>query len=99
MAELLETAFRNTRFQKADKKHKRNGKKQKAIAEFCNGDLERSAMGSCDIQSPQYQELSAAAAAAPLTTLKRSEVQNVDLANQVRGNHYLRHVDHRSALH
>jgi hypothetical protein len=37
-----------------------------------------------------------AAAAAPLITLKHSETQNVDLGNKVRGNHYLRHVDHRS---
>jgi hypothetical protein len=105
LAELLETGFRNTRFQKAAEKHKRNEKKQKAIAEYqyiaelCNGDLERSGMGSCGIQSPQCQELSAVAVAAPLTTLKCSEVQNVDLANRVRGNHYLRHFDHRSVLH
>ncbi len=28
--------------------------------------------------------------------MKCSETQNVDLANKVKGNHYLRHVDHRS---
>jgi hypothetical protein len=99
LAELLETGFRNTRFQKAAEKQKRNEKKQKVIADLCHGDLEMSGMGSFGIQSPQCQELSAAEAATPLTTLKCSEVQNVDLANRVRGNHYLRHVDHRSALH
>jgi hypothetical protein len=51
------------------------------------------------IQSPEYQELSAAAAATPLITLKSSETQNVDLTDKVRVNHYLRHFERRSALH
>ncbi len=46
-------------------------------------ELERSGKGSCGIQRPECQELGAAAAAAPLITLKRSETQNVDLANKV----------------
>ena len=87
--------FGNRRFQKAAQ-HKKKWKKTKKLLRAPDGDLERSGKGSYVIQSPQYQELSTAAAAAPLTTLKRSEVQNVDLANQVRGNRYLRHVDHRS---
>jgi hypothetical protein len=50
--------------------------------------------------SPECQELSALPAhPAPLIRLKRSETQNVDLANQVEGYHYLRHVYHRFALH
>ena len=32
----------------------------------------------------------------PPIELNRWETQNVDLANKVKGNHYLRHVDHRS---
>ncbi len=32
----------------------------------------------------------------PFMTMKNSETQSVDLENKVRGNHYLRHVDHRS---
>ena len=35
----------------------------------------------------------------PLITLKSSETQNVDLTDKVRENHYLRHFEHRSALH
>ena len=58
--------------------------------------LDRSGKGSCGIQCPECQELSESTAAAPLITLNHSETQNVDLANRVRGNHYLRHVDHRS---
>ena len=62
-------------------------------------DSKRSGKGSFGIQSPEYQELSATAAAAPLITLKSSETQNVDLTDKVRANHYLRHFEHRSALH
>ena len=57
--------------------------------------MERSGKGSRGIQRPEIQELGEAAAAAPLITLKRSETQNVDLANKVRTHHYLRHVDRR----
>ena len=32
-------------------------------------------------------------------TLQCTETQTVDLTNKVGGNHYLRHVDHRSTLH
>ena len=61
--------------------------------------MERSGKRSCGIQSPEYQELSATAAAGPLITLKSSETQSVDLTDKVRANHYLRHFERRSALH
>ena len=61
--------------------------------------MERSGKRSCGIQSPEYQELTAAAAAAPLITLKSCETQKVDLTDKVRANHYLRHFERRSALH
>jgi hypothetical protein len=61
--------------------------------------LERSGKRSSGIQSQQYQELSAAAAATTLITLKSSETQSVDLTDKVRVNHYLRHFERRSALH
>ncbi len=51
------------------------------------------------MQDSKSQELSAAAAAAPLITLKSSETQNVNLTDKVRANHYLRHFEPRSALH
>jgi hypothetical protein len=116
-------------------KLKQNGEKHKSFLRAQHGDVERSGKGSCGIQSPEGQELcaaaaaayvsirqhasaygsmrqhtsayvsirqhtsayvsirqhtsaswevSAAAAAAPLITLKRSETQNVDLALQTR---------------
>jgi hypothetical protein len=74
----------------------KNGKKTKSFRAPKKWGLERSGKGSCGIPRPECQELSAAAAAVPLITMKHSETQNVDLANKVRGNHYLRHVDHRS---
>jgi len=43
----------------------------------------------------KIQDLRAAAAAAPFITEKRSETRNVDLANKIRRNDYLRQVDHR----
>jgi hypothetical protein len=55
--------------------------------------LERSGKRSYRIQSPEYQELSVAAAAVPLITLKSSETQNVDLTDKVRANHYLTHFE------
>ena len=64
-----------------------------------NGDLERSGKSSSGIQSPEFQELSADAAAAPLITLMSNEPHNVDLADKVRGNHYLRHFEQRPAPH
>ena len=59
-------------------------KKKKSFLRAQHGDLERSGKGSCGIQTPEGQELCAAAAAARLITLKRSETQNVDLALQTR---------------
>ncbi len=73
--------------------------KTKNLWELRNGELERSGKRSSGIQSQEYQELSANAAAAPLITLKRSETQSVDLTDKVRANHYLRHFECRSALH
>jgi hypothetical protein len=61
-------------------------KTKKLKGEIRNGELERRGKRSCGIQSPEYQELSAAAAATPLITLKSSETQNVDLADKVRAN-------------
>ncbi len=80
-------------------KLKTKWKKQKSFWELRNGELERSGKRSYRIQSPEYQELSAAAAAVPLITLKSSETQNVDLTDKVRANHYFRHFERRSALH
>ena len=59
-----------------------------------NGDLERSGKVSCGIQSPGGLEISETTASAQISTLERSETQDVDLANKVRENHYLVHVDH-----
>ena len=73
--------------------------KTKSFLRARNGELERSGKRSCGIQSQEYQELSAAAAAEPLITLKSSETQSVDLTDKVRANHYLRHFERRSALH
>ena len=65
-----------------------------------NGDLERSGKASCGIQSPEYQELGTTAVSSHLVTLEWQRPKMwMDLVNKVGGNHYLRHVDHRSTLH
>ena len=95
----LNPGYKRDLFTKPVPNLKQNGKNKKAFWELRNGELERSGKRSCGIQSQEYQELSAAAAAAPLITLKCSETQSVDLTDKVRANHYLRHFERRSALH
>jgi hypothetical protein len=63
-AELLESGFRNRRFQQPGAKIKTKWKKTKKLLRAQHGDLVRSGKGSCGIQSPECQELCAAAAAA-----------------------------------
>jgi hypothetical protein len=70
-------------------------KKQKSFRAPTKWRMERRGKGSCGIQRPKCQDLRAAAAAAPFITQKRSETRNVDLANKIRRNDYLRQVDHR----
>jgi hypothetical protein len=70
-------------------------KKQKSFRAPTKWRMERRGKGSCGIQRPKCQDLRAAAAAAPFITEKRSETRNVDLANKIKRNDYLRQVDHR----
>ena len=78
----LNPGYKRDLFTKPVPNLKQNGKNKKAFWELRNGELERSGKRSCGIQSQEYQELSAAAAAAPLITLKCSETQSVDLTDK-----------------
>jgi hypothetical protein len=69
-AELLESGLQKRSFHQAGTKLKNKMEKTKKILRAHHGELERSGKRSCGIQSQEYQELSAAAAATPLITLK-----------------------------
>jgi hypothetical protein len=71
------------------------GKKQKIFRSYSKWGMERSGKGNSGIHRPEWQELRVVGTATPFITLNRSETRNVDLANKIRRNDYLRHVDHR----
>ena len=71
-------------------RQKKNEKKQKAFGSAQKWGFERRGEGSFGIQSQEGQELTAAAAAAPLTAQKSSESHIVDVTNKSMVNRYLR---------
>ena len=80
--------------QKIENQFRKKHEKNKKLCSVQKWGFERRGEGSYGIQSQGGQELTDAAAAAPLTTQKSSESHIVDVANKSMVNRYLRVFHH-----